>query len=245
MESEMMCRASRLPSPVNFQISHHPLTMRRVVNLVIAMERLKNSVAQTLLSPDFRDESLLSIMLESIVEEKVVSDLFAAKPQFTKMGDHEPKPYYNVTDSQKRNLVLADGSMKLHAVMLQGGSTSRKVQLNMSTYRPPLPSAEARPVALGIKGTDYYLCCHNDGNEPSLHIETVSNKDQLTNISTDSDMVRFIFYKHDTGLNLSSLRSARFPEWYISTAEQDNVPVQMCAEASSYSTFSFQVQRQN
>ncbi|KAJ0019731.1 hypothetical protein NQD34_007300 [Periophthalmus magnuspinnatus] len=239
MESKMMYHAGHLPCPVNLEISHHPLSMRRVVNVVIAMERIKNSVAQSLLSPDFRDENLLSNLLESMIEERFVSEVFAAQPKFTRVGEH----YCSVTDNQKRNLVLVQESLKLHAVMLQGGSERRQVQLNLSTYRPPVPSAEERPVALGIRGTDYYLSCHKEGTEPSLHLETVADKGVLQNITSGSEMTRFIFYKHDTGLNLSSLRSARFPEWYISTAEMDHQPIRMCAQATSYSTFSFQ--RQN
>uniref|UniRef100_A0A3B4BHS8 Interleukin-1 n=1 Tax=Periophthalmus magnuspinnatus TaxID=409849 RepID=A0A3B4BHS8_9GOBI len=229
MESKMMYHAGHLPSPVNLEISHHPLSMRRVVNVVIAMEHMKNSVAQSLLSPGFGDENLLSNLFENMIEEVV-------EPKFTRVGEH----YCSVTDNQKR--VLVQESLKLHAVILQGGSVRRQVQLNLSTYRPPVPSAEERPVALGIRDTDYYLSCHKEGTEPSLHLETVADKGVLQNIISGSEMTRFIFYKHDTGLNLSSLRSARFPEWYISTAEMDHQPIQMRAQATSYSTFSFQSQ---
>ncbi|CAL9708064.1 unnamed protein product [Knipowitschia caucasica] len=240
MESEMMCNASHLPSPVTLEISHHPLTMRRMVNLVIAMERIKSSVAQSFLSPDFRDQDFLSIMLESLVEERFVSELLAAQPEqkFTLVPEVGPQ-CYSVEDMQKRDLVLVTESMKLHAVMLQAGSSSYKVNLNMLRYRPPVPSTE-QPVALGIRGTQYYLSCYMDGEEASLHVETVSNTDLLSSISENSDMARFIFYKHVTGQNVTTLRSARFPEWYISTKEEDNEAVYMCKEASSSSTFTIQ-----
>lgn len=160
-----------------------------------------------------------------------------APAQFSRTGELQ----CSVTDSQKRSLVLVQNSMELHAVMLQGGSDNRKVHLNMSTYVHPAPSTEARPVALGIKDTNLYLSCHKDGEEPTLHLETVEDKDTLLRIGSGSDMERFLFYKHDTGLNISTLMSARFPNWYISTAQEDNKSVEMCLEtASRYRTFSIQ-----
>lgn len=69
MESEMTCSASEMwPKGLSFEISHHPKKMKSVVNLVIALERLKARSLETALGTEFRDENLLSIMLESIVE---------------------------------------------------------------------------------------------------------------------------------------------------------------------------------
>nr|ACQ99510.1 interleukin-1 beta [Latris lineata] len=240
MESEMRCNVSEMWSPkmpkgLDLEITHHPLTMRRVVNLIVAMERLKGS--ESALSTELRDENLLNFMLESIVEEQIVFERSSAPPvQFRCTGVDQ----CSVTDSRKRSLVLVQDSMELHAVMLQGGADSRKVHLNMSTYVHPAPSSEARTVALGIKDTKLYLSCHKDGDKVTLHLETVEDKDSLVRIGSDSDMVRFLFYKQDTGLNISTLVSVAFSDWYISTTE-DNKPVEMCLEsAQSYRTFSIQ-----
>ncbi|XP_069034598.1 interleukin-1 beta-like [Embiotoca jacksoni] len=245
MESKMSCNVSemwnhKMPEGVDLEVSNHPLSMKRVVNLIIAMERLKSPTYESVLGTEFRDEILLNIMMESIVKEQIVCDRESAPPvHFRRTGEHK----CSVTDSQKRSLVLIENSMELHAVMLQGGSDNRKVHLNMSTYVHPVPSAEARPVALGIKGTNLYLSCHKDGEEPTLHLEAVEDKSSLLRISSESEMVRFLFYKRDTGLDVSTLMSARYPNWYISTAQQENKPVEMCQEAGTcYPTFNIQRQ---
>lgn len=58
----------KMAEGVDMEISHQPPKMRNVVNLIIAMERLKANISETLLSTEFRDEQLLSFMLESVVE---------------------------------------------------------------------------------------------------------------------------------------------------------------------------------
>nr|XP_020441436.1 interleukin-1 beta-like [Monopterus albus]AJG42675.1 interleukin-1 beta [Monopterus albus]AJG42679.1 interleukin-1 beta [Monopterus albus] len=246
MASEMACNvremwSPNLPKGLNLEISYHPMTMRRVVNLIIATERLKSRRSEAVLSTAFRDENLLNIMLESIVEVQTVFERGSAPPNhFSRTGQHQ----CSVTDSQKRSLILVHNSMELHAVMLQGGSDNRKIQLNMSTYVHPSPSTEARPVALGIKDTNLYLSCHKEEDKPTLHLETVEDKDSLSRINSETDMVRFLFYQRDTGVNISTLMSARFPDWYISTAEQDNMPVEIC-QGTAQRYQSFNIQRQN
>uniref|UniRef100_A0A668UU44 Interleukin-1 beta n=1 Tax=Oreochromis aureus TaxID=47969 RepID=A0A668UU44_OREAU len=186
----------KMPTGLDLEVSHHPVTMKRVVNLIIAMERLKTSNSEPVLSTEFQDESLLSIMLESIVEEHSIIERTAGPPQFTSRDEIE----CTVTDSQKRSLVLLHSSMELHAVMLQGGSEDRKVHLNMSTYAHPTPIAETRPVALGIKGTNLYLSCHKDDDKPTLHLEVNFFQEShmkstpFVIIYKTLDMVRFLFY---------------------------------------------------
>lgn len=74
MESQMKSNSSktltpRMPEGLDLEISHHPLTMKSVVNLIVAMERLKSSSrSESLMSTEFRDENLLNIMMDTIME---------------------------------------------------------------------------------------------------------------------------------------------------------------------------------
>lgn len=60
--------SSKMPEGLDLQISHHPVTLKSVVNLIIAMERLQSSKSASLLSTEFSDENLISLMLDNIVE---------------------------------------------------------------------------------------------------------------------------------------------------------------------------------
>uniref|UniRef100_A0A8C5H4U4 Interleukin-1 n=1 Tax=Gouania willdenowi TaxID=441366 RepID=A0A8C5H4U4_GOUWI len=185
------------------------------------------------------------LMLISLLSlsEPIVFETYSAPPlQFILTGEHE----CSVMDSQKRSLVLVQNSTKLHAVLQQGGSTGAKVYLNMLTYVHPVLSTEARPVVLGIRGTNIYLSCHLEDDEPKLHLEVVEDKNSLLRINKESEMLRFLFYKQDSGVSISTLMSARFPSWYISTVEEDNKAVIMCQETSScYQTFNIQSESKN
>lgn len=64
-KSEMW--SSKMPEGLDLEISEHPLKMKSVVNLVIALERLRGSSSESL-STEFRDENLINMMLENVVE---------------------------------------------------------------------------------------------------------------------------------------------------------------------------------
>ncbi|XP_034398416.1 interleukin-1 beta-like [Cyclopterus lumpus] len=239
MESEMKCNVSdtwspKMPEGLDFEVSHHPLTMKQVVNLIVAMERFKGS--ESLTSTEFRDEDLLSMMLDSFMEEEIVFELGSApQPQIRWTGEEQ----CSLNDGEKRTIVRVQNSMELHAVMLQGGSDLKKVVLNMSTYLNPAPGVEGRTVALGIKDTNLYLSCRKDGDTPTLHLEAVEDRTMLsgsdTSISLDSDMVRFLFYRQDTGVNISTLMSVAYQNWYVSTAQRNNLPLAMRLKSSNHS----------
>ncbi|CAL8328402.1 unnamed protein product [Arctogadus glacialis] len=224
--------SDRMPQGMDLEITNHPLTMKQVVNLVIAIDRLKGSQSEKVQSSEFRDEDLLNLLLENALDEQLVLELTEAAPPrgFTAI---EPSQQCMLRDHQKRSMVLVKEAMELHAIRLQGGTTDHEVSLNMSTYLDPRPSASAQPVSLGIRGTKLYLSCTQKADRPTLNLEEVENTDDLKSISKDSDMVRFLFYRTDVGVSASSLVSARYSGWYISTATEDNLPVEVCLESES------------
>ncbi|KAM6954515.1 interleukin-1 beta [Aplochiton taeniatus] len=221
-----------LPQGLNMEVSHHPITMRSIVNLVIAMERFKTD-AKVTLSSEFRDEDLLSIMLESAVEEHFVLDV-DSKQEGTALAERGTPDFSfleeqncSVTDAD-RTWVWVPEAMELHAVRLQTGSSDHKVHLNMSLYVNPLPPVlNARPVALGIKGTDFYMACSKQEGKPTLTLEKVKNKDLLKSITSGSELERFLFYRQDTGVDRTTMMSASCKNWFISTAVHENAPVVM------------------
>ncbi|XP_061671905.1 interleukin-1 beta [Syngnathoides biaculeatus] len=238
MATETRCPLSpKMPAGLDLEVCQNPLTLKTVVNLVVAMERFKGSRTEKALSRKLSGESFLNIMIDDIIEVIHMPERRAPVNQFTRTGEYQ----CTVSDSQNKSLVLLRDSMELQAVTLQGGSSHRKVQLNMSTYVHPSPSIEARPVALGIKGSNLYMSCHQEGDRPTLHLEPVEDRQSLMAVASESDMLRFLFYKRDSGVSLSTLTSARFPNWYISTAEEENMPVEMCQRtAKRYLTFHIQ-----
>lgn len=57
-----------MPNGFDLEIVHHPLTLKRVANIIVCLERLKSRRSESVLSTEFRDENLLSFIFESIVE---------------------------------------------------------------------------------------------------------------------------------------------------------------------------------
>ncbi|XP_077570430.1 interleukin-1 beta [Stigmatopora nigra] len=239
MATEKRCHISpELPAGLGLEFSHHPVTMRQLVTLVVSIKRFKDGPTKTALENKLTAEGSCSINIDDIMEVKIVSR--AAANQFTRTGVHQ----CSVIDSQKKSMVLLRDSMELHSVTLQGGNSHRKVNLNMSTYVQPFPNMEAQPVALAIKGTNLYLSCHQEGDMPTLHLEPVQDRQSLISVTPDSDMLRFLFYKRDSGVSLSTLASVQYPNWFISTAEEEHMPIEMC-QRGDRRNLTFHIQRQN
>jgi len=55
-----------------------------------------------------------------------------------------------------------------------------------------------------------------------------------TSIGLDSNMLRFLFYRQDTGVNISTLMSVAYQNWYVSTQPGNNKPLTMCLQSTSH-----------
>ncbi|XP_048877305.1 interleukin-1 beta [Brienomyrus brachyistius] len=232
-----------LHSGIKLEVTLHPHNMRQVVNLIIATHRIKNN--QRLNGTEFSDQELLSIMLESVVEECVVKDVVdqtqSSDTVFTSLSRMEE---CNVCDQYQKSLVLNEEGLELQAMWLQGGTFYHRVRLNLSTYvSPSLPGGYAQPVALGIAGTNLYLSCSMKQETPILQLEEVSNSSKLKIINAQADMARFLFFKRGSALTMTSFESAKYNGWYISTAKENGERVDMCTMQNSSRLTSFMVKQ--
>lgn len=146
----------KMSKNLDMEIIHHPPKMRSVVNLIIAMERMKAGMFE------YRDEELLSFMLESIVEGEHIQtnkqknkwlqcvELKKRKrvelkgdngwclidPSEHKVFKHtavRPQEYIKteesvcmVSDIENKSLYWVPSNMELNAIILQGGADTCK-----------------------------------------------------------------------------------------------------------------------
>ncbi|XP_036382850.1 interleukin-1 beta-like isoform X2 [Megalops cyprinoides] len=214
------------------EVAQHPQSMRHVANLIIALQRMKNS--HTAIGTEFSDHELLNILMENVVEERSMRRVNEDTESRVTTYISTSQEKYDVRDQFQKSWVLIKEARELQAMTLQGGSVHHKVQLNLSTYvAPGTNNSHGRPVALGIVGTDLYLSCSVSSDKAILQLEEVKDKDALKTISGQGDMVRFLFLKGDSGLSMNSFESARIPGWFISTAKEDKKPVEMCSAGDS------------
>ncbi|MBN3296977.1 interleukin-1 beta [Amia ocellicauda] len=231
---------------LELSVQHGMHSMRQVATLVIALERMKN-VHEKTLSTEFTDDDLFNILMDQMVEECVVLEVFPEKlAQEPVFQQQQTGLVYSLRDQRQKCWILNElpgRAAELLAVTLQGPNASRRVQLNLSTYIPqPIALRQGQPVTLKIDGRNLYLSCSKGNGNPILQVEEVTDKSSLSTLHSSSDMARFLFYKKDGGNSNTTFESAMFPSWYISTAVRDERrPVAMCSEEQSDRIINFMV----
>ncbi|XP_044515281.1 interleukin-36 gamma-like [Gracilinanus agilis] len=86
-----------------------------------------------------------------------------------------------------------------------------------------LPKDKGDPIYLGIKGTDFCLCCEMSGEQPQLQLVT---KDIMQLYNNHEAVKAFVFYLNRTG-NISTFESAAYPDWFICTSLDKDQPVML------------------
>ncbi|KAJ8400071.1 hypothetical protein AAFF_G00401100 [Aldrovandia affinis] len=228
-------------SGLEVQVSRTP-DMRQVANLIIALERMKHS--QKIMSTECSDQDLLSIMMESVVEERVmlkVQNLTCSKGSTFMRNQRCRDMVHSVCTTEQRKLVHSPDDSTLHAVAFQAMTLldrefrKRIVRLSLSTYHTFSQLGDrGQPIALGIANSNLYLSCAAiKSDTPILQLEEVDSKKKLEHINTEGDMARFLFFKQGEGFSSSVFESVKFSGWVISTAHEYDAPVQMCAKGSA------------
>lgn len=121
-------------------------------------------------------------------------------------------------DVHQKSLVLS-GPHELQALHLNTHDTSQQVVFCMS-FVPGDENIDKIPVALGIKEKNLYLSCVMKDKKPILQLETLDpNSQSMKKIDK-----RFVFNKTEIKDKVE-FESALYPNWYISTSQEERMPV--------------------
>ncbi|XP_019518405.1 PREDICTED: interleukin-1 beta isoform X1 [Hipposideros armiger] len=197
---------------IQLQVSQqlHNASFRKIVSVVVAMEKLRK--VPIVFSQDFQDDDLRSLFF-LIFEEETISCLW----DDTYVCD-APLQSLNcrLQDVNHKALVLS-GPHELQAVHLNGQDVSQQVVFCMSFM--PGEENNKTPVALGIKEKNLYLSCVMKDDKPTLQLETVDSKGLSKKMEK-----RFVFNKTEINSKVE-FESALYPNWYISTLQEEQRPV--------------------
>ncbi|KAM6178271.1 interleukin-1 beta-like [Rhynchocyon petersi] len=193
---------------IQLQISHkhYKKSFKRVVSVIVAVEKLK-----TILAPC--SPSSLATLFSFIFEEELIDceDVYKCDAVVQSLN-------CRLRDIDQKCLVLS-GPCELQALYLNGQNIDQQVVFSMVFVQGEV-TQEKIPVALGLKGNSLYLSCVMVDGKPTLQLETVDPK-----LYPRKNMEkRFVFNKLQIKDKLE-FESAEYPNWYISTSQMDEMPV--------------------
>ncbi|XP_043087340.1 interleukin-1 beta [Puntigrus tetrazona] len=212
---------------IKLEVSLHPHSLRRAVNIVIAVERLKH--IREMSSGKLCEDALLNFILENVIEERLAKPL-AVTSVYSK--ETQTSLQCTICDKYKKTLVqsnkLANEDLHLKAVTLSAGTDQYKVQFNMSTYVASQPQNKGQPVCLGISKTNFYISCTQSGaSSPVLLLKEVSGSLNTIKEGDPNGYDNLLFYRKQSGSYYNSFESVKYPGWFITTAFDDWKRVEM------------------
>nr|CCV66726.1 interleukin-1 family member 2 [Sparus aurata] len=228
----------RLEDGLDLVVTHNPMSLQCVVNLMLAVNRLKKSLPRC--GKGLSDDELCCVILDSLVEDSIVktSENFTVgekRSMFKRFGSVN---LCTLCDTSKKDVICVSEEMKLQAITLKGGHCERKVNFRLSKYIDTCQS-EGQPVVLSITNNLHISCSMKDGR-PVLNLEECSEA-KLQTINKDDDMDRFLFYRTDKGLSHITFESVKYRGWFISTCEGEEQPVEMCEADATRRLTSFKL----
>ncbi|XP_032424766.1 interleukin-1 beta isoform X2 [Xiphophorus hellerii] len=231
----------KLSEDLNLMVTRNRTTMKRVANLVLAVNMLSKSLS--LCGRDLSDVALCGAIMDCVVEETVFQEAwnsFSGKPLFQRCSS---VCEVTVSDERQKDLILTTREMKLQAITLKAGNCDREVNFKMCHYSPP-SSINSLTVLLSVSKNLHISCSMEDG-KVSLILEQYS-QESLNEINQDDGLDRFLFFKMTPpGGSLVSFESVKFRGWFISTSSVDVDPsVEMCQAATSCRVTCFNVKHQ-
>ncbi|KAM9841172.1 interleukin-1 beta [Aulostomus maculatus] len=213
--------------------------MQCVAMLVVAVNRMKQSLSRR--GYELRDEQLCGQILDSIAKD-------ATAHTGANNASQNPKVFHRsdsirqctVCDSTQRHIVCKSGTKKLQAILLKGGDDEHKVSFKMSRYVPSTWTyCQSQIVRLSIKD-NLHISCSKQSHEPVLNVEECAL--DLSQIRSDGDLNRFLFYKRTQGKCLTTFESVNCSGWFISTSSMfENQTVEMCHKGATCRLTSFQI----
>ncbi|KAM5227793.1 interleukin-1 beta [Ctenodactylus gundi] len=200
---------------IELQISHQNFnkSFQQVVSLIVAVEKLSKKLIPC--PQVFQDDDLRSLFSIIFEEEHIIGNTWSDD----RLESEAPVRTLNckIQDIHHKGLVFSD-PCELKALHLNGENHKQQVVFSMSFVQGEKTNAKI-PVALGLRGKNLYLSCVMK-DKPTLQLEKVDPK-QYPKKKVEK---RFIFNKIEIK-NKVEFESAEFPNWYISTFQEEHMPV--------------------
>ncbi|KAG1971362.1 interleukin-1 beta [Pimephales promelas] len=217
-QPSMSCKCN-MDGSIRLEMSRHPSSMKQVVNIVIAVNRMKHVKT---VSSEFGAEQVLDMIMDRVIQEHHMERVVT--PSYTKTNQTVK---CNVCDQFKKTLVQSTGSPRLLAVTLRDGNNRYKVDFSLSLYASTSATPNAsQPVCLAISQTNLYLACTTlDDASPHLVLKEIS--ETLNTIKVGDQNDNLLFFRKETGVANNTFESVKYPGWFISTAYEDFEQVDM------------------
>nr|WEM32073.1 interleukin-1 beta [Mylopharyngodon piceus] len=221
----MSCRCN-MHEGIKLEMSRHSSSMKQVVNIIIALKRMKNVKPK---SSEFGEEEVLNIIMENVIQARRM-EAVEVTPSYTKTNT---TMQCIICDQFKKTLVKSSGSPRLMAMTLKDGTSQFKVRFSLSMYSSPSATPNAsQPVCLAISKSNLYLACTNS-NDSSPHLVLEEITGTLNSIKAGDQHDNVLFFRKETGVANNTFESVKYPGWFISTAYEDMEQVEMCQVSSS------------